>query len=281
MKEFYKASNDAVFKTIFTKDSNRDLLKRLLKDILGIDVKIILLKVPELPKNKAINRGKVLDILVETSNGLINIEVNNYKSFWFHRRNMAFVCKSYSDYSNIGQSYDIMPKIIQINLSSEITKDMPYKSVYKLYDEENNQYFVDNFEIMEINLAKAKEMCYNGLEKSLVGLLDCNLEELNQVKGDEQMEELKKQVRLLNENDEFPKLMSDEDEARLAWNTEMNEARREGLEQGIQQGIEQGIEQGLEQGIEQTAKNMLNKNTDIKFISEVTGLSIEEIEKLK
>ena len=143
MKKFYKANNDAVFKTIFTKESNRDLLKRLLKDILGVDVEIILLKLPELPKSKAINRGKVLDILVETSSGLINIEVNNYTSLWLHRRNMAFVCKTYSDYSNIGESYNDMPKIIQINLSSKLSKDMPYKSVYKLYDEKKLENLLD------------------------------------------------------------------------------------------------------------------------------------------
>lgn len=45
-------------------------------------------------------------------------------------------------------------------------------------------------------------------------------------------------------------------------------------------GHEQGIIEGHEQGIKATAVNLLNEGMDIKFISKVTGLSIEEIEKL-
>ena len=57
-----------------------------------------------------------------------------------------------------------------------------------------------------------------------------------------------------------------------------------GIEQGIEQGIEKGIEQGIEKGIEQSkikiAKNLKKSGIDINIISENTGLSIEEIEKL-
>ncbi len=45
-----------------------------------------------------------------------------------------------------------------------------------------------------------------------------------------------------------------------------------------------GREEGMEKGIKETqismAKNMKNKNMDISLISELTGLSIEEVEKL-
>ncbi|PIE97428.1 MAG: hypothetical protein CR988_07915 [Treponema sp.] len=40
------------------------------------------------------------------------------------------------------------------------------------------------------------------------------------------------------------------------------------------------IREGIQKGIFQTAKNMKRKNFDSAVISEVTGLSIEEIEKL-
>ena len=46
-----------------------------------------------------------------------------------------------------------------------------------------------------------------------------------------------------------------------------------------------GIEQGMEQGIEETNLKVieasLEKNLDIKLISDITGLTTEEIEKLK
>ncbi|MBW5410645.1 hypothetical protein E6A50_09735, partial [Brachyspira hampsonii] len=56
------------------------------------------------------------------------------------------------------------------------------------------------------------------------------------------------------------------------------------IELDIKKAKEQGIEQGIEKGIKEnqilTAKNMKNKNMDINLISELTGLSIEEIKKL-
>ena len=68
----------------------------------------------------------------------------------------------------------------------------------------------------------------------------------------------------------------------------LDEERRLGKEEGIKEGIEQGIEQGIkvgkEEGIKEnqilTAKNMKDKNMDINLISELTGLSIEEIKKI-
>ena len=46
-------------------------------------------------------------------------------------------------------------------------------------------------------------------------------------------------------------------------------------------GKEDGREEGREERNIEIAKAMLNKNCDISLISEVTGLSIEKIEKLK
>ncbi|MBW5395211.1 ATPase, partial [Brachyspira hampsonii] len=41
-----------------------------------------------------------------------------------------------------------------------------------------------------------------------------------------------------------------------------------------------GIKEGIKENQLLTAKNMKNKNMEINLISELTGLSIEEIEKL-
>ena len=59
---------------------------------------------------------------------------------------------------------------------------------------------------------------------------------------------------------------------------------KQGLEQGIEQGIKQGIEQGIERGREknklENAKRMKDKGYPLEEIADITGLSIEEIEKL-
>ena len=66
--------------------------------------------------------------------------------------------------------------------------------------------------------------------------------------------------------------------------TEMHQAREEAMEQGIKQGRIEGIAQGEASGRAaekiEMARAMKNKNYSIAEISELTGLSVEEIEKL-
>jgi predicted transposase/invertase (TIGR01784 family) len=50
---------------------------------------------------------------------------------------------------------------------------------------------------------------------------------------------------------------------------------------GMQEGMQEGIEKGIQEGIEQTAIKMIKQNLDLKLISSVTGLTSDEILKLK
>ena len=64
----------------------------------------------------------------------------------------------------------------------------------------------------------------------------------------------------------------------------LNREREEGFEEGMERGIKKGIKKGKLEGIKNEkysiAKNLKKSGLDIKFISENTGLSIEEVEKL-
>ena len=99
-------------------------------------------------------------------------------------------------------------------------------------------------------------------------MIDMTYEELLKVKGDKLMEKLKDEAIELNNDDDFVKLMSDEEEERLLKNSY------------IQEGFEQGIEQGIEQQTIELTKNMLKENIDINQISKITSLSTDEITKL-
>ncbi|AJQ52517.1 Rpn family recombination-promoting nuclease/putative transposase [Rickettsia conorii] len=54
----------------------------------------------------------------------------------------------------------------------------------------------------------------------------------------------------------------------------------EGIAQGMQIGRSEGMQIGEAKGKYEVAKNMLNAGSDIAFISKVTGISIQEINKL-
>lgn len=53
------------------------------------------------------------------------------------------------------------------------------------------------------------------------------------------------------------------------------------MRQGIEEGLKQGIEEGVKLEKLEIAKIMLKKEIDIQTIEEITGLTKDEIEKLK
>ena len=77
----------------------------------------------------------------------------------------------------------------------------------------------------------------------------------------------------------------------------LSREREEGIKEGIEEGIKKGRKEGKLEGIKEgklegiktgeenkaisIAKAMKNKNMDINLISEITGLSVEEIHKLR
>ena len=58
------------------------------------------------------------------------------------------------------------------------------------------------------------------------------------------------------------------------------DAREEGRSEGIAQGIQQGFSDGARQKALETAKAMKNMNYPISDICTISGLSVEEVEKL-
>ena len=60
----------------------------------------------------------------------------------------------------------------------------------------------------------------------------------------------------------------------------MQKGLQKGLEKGIQKGMQKGKREGMREKALQMAKTLLNKNMSIQEISEITGLSVEEIKKL-
>ena len=275
MKKFYKLKNDAVFKAVFCKEKNIDLLELLLQEALNKKINIISINTPEIYKNNVYEKGRTLDVLIRSNNLFINVEINTFVSNSLKRRNAGYIFRKYSELTHMGESYNSMPLVIQINLSSLNSNKLVYK--YNLYDKINNKTYIDNLEIYEFNITKIKETCYNKSSKyRLLSLLDCNKEELDLIKGDDIVERIKNEVNYLNDDPDFIKYMSEEDEARLLKNT----LKEDAYQTGIHEGIERGIEQGIEKGKLMTAKELLKNNIPIDIIVKSTGLTENEINSI-
>ena len=103
-------------------------------------------------------------------------------------------------------------------------------------------------------------------------MLDLDKKELENMPKDKIVDKYITNVTIVNDDPEFQKYMSEEEDKKKIQNSLLSEAKEEGIEQGYTSGINDGIKQ--------TAKNMLKRNMSIEDISEITDLSIEEIKKL-
>ena len=86
-----------------------------------------------------------------------------------------------------------------------------------------------------------------------------------------ELSNVNKYIRLFDEEENYKE---------LAYNTDIDNARKEAISEGIKQGIKQGIERGSKEKALEMARKCLDKEMSIETISELTGLSIEEIESL-
>ena len=111
-------------------------------------------------------------------------------------------------------------------------------------------------------------------------MLDLDKKGLENMPKDKIVDKYITNVTIVNDDPEFQKYMSEEKDKRKIQNSLLSEAKEEGISQGYTSGINDGISKGKNKKSIEIAKNMLKKNMSIEDISDITGLSIEEINKL-
>ena len=274
-KKFFKGTNDNMFKAIFTPKKNRELLKefikRSLKQVLNSDLEDLVILSSEIAKTNVHIKGKTVDVLAETKNEVLNIELNNGYYPALHNRNASYIFSKYSEEVKVSETYNKMKMFIQINLTKGLSKDYPSLEIYTLKGEKSNKKYIDNLIILEFNIDKIKDEWYNGIsEYNFVAALDLEGEELDKIcEGDKYMELFEKEVKRLNQNQKFTEFMSAKEEEEKLKKTLIEDAKNEGIEIGIQ---ENKIE---------IATLLFKQKVPLDIISNATGLSISEIEALK
>ena len=279
ISKFYTCRNDRAFKEVFMKEESKDILTKLLESIL--DVKIEDIEFLNLERNvdNIHVRRKHFDLFLKTNIGKIQVEVNAEKPNYLHPRNASFIFDTYSHEVKKGDEYNEDTLVIQINLSYSLSIEELVR-IYKVRDEEGNEY-IKNLIIYDINMDKIKDIWYsksrNEIEKyKYLIMLDLNQEELKtleELSQDRSVDKYMKTIEEVNQNPDFREFMSAEEDNRKIENS----LRREAIEKGLAEGLEQGS-LAEKQNID---KAMLNKNMYINLISELTSLSIEEINCLK
>ena len=281
MATFYTCRNDRAFKEVFLNPDNSDLLKALLEFILKIKIDKLEIKKTELLSGNVNVKDKRVDAIVHTGNKKIEIEINSQNKDYLHTRSTAYICNIYQSNASVGDTYNEDTDIIQVNLTWGLGRNNDEMKIYKIMNEKGELY-VKNFIIYEINMDYYDKIWYSKNEEEIkknqyMIMLDLDKKELKNMPKDKIVDKYITNVTIVNDDPEFQKYMSEEEDKKKIQNSLLSEAK----EEGISQGISQGYTSGINDGIKQTAKNLLSMNMPIEDISKATGLSIEEINKLK
>ena len=215
-----------------------------------------------------------LDILVKDETGKsYNIEMQALNEYNLSKRmryyqaalDILFLDKG-EHYSNLNDSY-----IIFLCLFDSIGKDLPLYTFENICLEDRQTLLNDGAKKIIINANAFKKV----KDKNLNGFLEY-------VKTGKVTTEftgrIEKMVEKLKNNEqarsEYRFISAFEMDARYY-------GRLEGIQEGRLEGRQEGRLEGFADGVMQTAKNLLDMGLSVENISKATGLSCEEIEKLK
>ena len=291
--KYFNPLNDYFIRYLFTdKGSSEAILLDFINSImLNANMKtfrsVEILTPFNLKKNRNLKEtiapkvGRRLDVKCLTQNGsVVIIEIQLQGNSRFPERILYYWAANYSKLLKHGEKYDELTPVISINLLNfNLDKTKNIHSCYMLYEMNNKKLLTDHLQIHIIELKKFKK---NMLAKDLNSWLkiftsknlEASMSEI--VKEKPIMEEVQRKYN----NFVKSKLMMMEYEKKEAYlygnQIMMEEERRLGKEEGMKEGMEKGTKETLIL----TARNMKNKNMDTKLISEITGLSIEEIENI-
>ena len=272
--------NDYIFKKIFSKKGNESILKDFLISVLDIPIQKVETRA-EVSLERQLKENKLgrLDILAKLDDStIVNIEVQILNKYNFIDRTMYYWSGNYYNELRAGEDYNKVKKVIAINiLDYEIFEEGPYHEIARIRRDFKNKILTDKMELHFIQIPKfLKE------NRGTKTKLEQWMQFISQKDEKEVELAMKENEEIKKANEEYEYLTGDEAERRLALLRE--EAIRDEktmLKGSREEGIEIGRKEGKKENKIEIAKNMLEEGMDIKTISRLTKLTIEEIEKIK
>ena len=290
---------DFVFKRIFGNENHPNVLISFLNAVLNpVDpIQSVELKDTTIEKSHLEDKYSRLDVKAMTNKGEhINIEIQLEDEYNMIKRSLYYWSKLYEGQLENRENYQKPSRTICINLLDfNLLNHDKFHSVYRLKDCETNEELTDVMELHFIELKKIKDVQHAEEVKTK---LEAWLYFINQPDS-ELVQELEKiEVDIKEAKAELIRLSGDRKEreryekrreSRLNEISALSYAEEKGIQKGIEQGVKQGLEQGVKQGLEQgakqekieIAKNLIQNGLDNELISKSTGLSVEEVEKLR
>ena len=227
-------------------------------------------------------KESIVDVkCITEDNQTVIIEIQLQGNQYFIRRSLYYWANSYSSLLNKSENYTKLSPVISINvLDFVLFNDIKdFHSCYLLKEIKNNKILTDHcmlhyIELPKFNLNNDKEKLSSWI-KFFKGENMSNLIKENNI-----FEEVEKRCQSFIDSDPLINAYRKKEWNEYFYKDMMNVEREEGIKEGIKKGKLEGIKEGEKNKAISMAKSMKAKNMDINLISEITGLTIEEVNKL-
>ena len=278
------AVSDVMFEVMFNNDGiGKKYTSYLLSLVFDMDYEYLYNNIEfmksRLDKERYHEKGMTVDLICKIGNKYYNVELNNNRtSIGRMERNVYYGTSSYGGTLKSGDDYNYN-HTVQVNLNNfafdgvdEIRQD------FMLKDEKGN-ILTDKIKIIQIYIPLIRKKWYDNDED--LTLLEKFLMIINE-KDSEKLDSLVKENDFMDDYRKDAKEKSIDTEVVGLYNKELEDEMlmKASLKEEYNEGKKQGIEEGMQKGILTVAKKMRENDLDLETISNVTGLSIKELEKL-
>jgi len=288
ISKFLDPKNDVAFRKIFGSEKNKDILIHFINDIMGYkegeQIQEVTFLSPTQNPEIAYKKESIVDVLCKAENGTqIIVEMQVSPSKGFEKRAQYYAAKAYSRQLAKGQGedgiYANLKEVIFIAISDYII--FPHKSEYLshhvILDKTSYEHDLKDFSFSFIELPKfpidkienlktvIDKWCY--FFKYAAKTSESDLKQI--IGSDLVLERAYEALNQFNWN-ETELLEYEQEIKRIRDNVAVLEYK-----------LDKAKAEGREEAVEKTVINMLKQHLDIDLISTVTGLSNNQIHKLK
>ena len=297
----YDPKKDYIFKTLFGREKNKNLLISLLNSILRGNpvIKDLTLHNTELTKILERDKSSRLDILAVSDKGVrFDIEMQCRNTLDIPNRALHYSSKLFSTDIKENEDYN-QSRVISIwifgqNVTNRVEAINEAMMTWQMNEHDPYEVMTNHLRIIYLELDKYKVNDSN-IRDILSGWVDFlkNPTHIDKrVLDNKDIEEAVKELEYISTDDEERAIIEAIRSGINDQNSRETIARKQGLEEGLKQGKEEGLKQGKEEGLKQgkeegkkekakeMARNMLKERLDINLIAKISGLTIEEIKEL-
>ena len=278
INKFIQPCYDIVFKAIFGKAANKPLLASLLSSVLNLpfeDLENLEILNSELGISQIDEKNSILDLRIRLSSGVeIDVEIQVIEHKAYIERILSYWAKMYQGNLKVGKNYEDLKKCIIVNIIGfNLFESQDMHSKFKIRSETDGRLLTDHLEIHFIELSKLDK--YN---KDIENPLLCEWVEFLGLKNEVDMENLRERKDL---PEQIKRAIEELEALKKDPNMQMEATRKDMFIRDYFQGITDAIREGEIKGKIEIAINLIAKGFTVDQIVDITGLSINEIEKLK